>query len=54
MHRLIGDPSAIREDLGWVPSVTFEELVRIMVDADVELVADEIAHAEIAAGRSAG
>ncbi len=54
VHRLIGDPSAIREDLGWEPSVTFEELVRIMVDADVEMVADEIAHAEIAASRSAG
>jgi len=54
VHRLIGDPSAIREDLGWEPSVTFEELVRIMVDADVEMVADEVAHAEIAASRSAG
>ncbi len=54
VHRLIGDPTAIREDLGWEPSVTFEELVRIMVDADVEMVADEIAHAEIAAGRSTG
>ena len=53
VHRLIGDPTAIRNDLGWEPSVTFEELVRIMVDADVELVADELAHAEIAAGRSA-
>ena len=53
VHRLIGDPSAIRNDLGWEPSVTFEELVRIMVDADMELVANEIAHAEIAAGRSA-
>lgn len=52
VHRLIGDPSAIRNDLGWQPSVTFEELVRIMVDADVEIVADEIAHAEMAAGRS--
>ena len=54
VHRLIGDPSAIRNDLGWEPSVTFEELVRIMVDADMELVSNEIAHAEIAAARSAG
>ncbi len=51
---LIGDPSAIREDLGWEPSVTFEELVRIMVDADLDLVADELAHAELAAGRRSG
>ena len=54
VHRLIGDPSAIRNDLGWEPSVTFEELVRLMVDADVDVVADEVAHAEMAAGRSAG
>ncbi len=54
VHRLIGDPSAIRNDLGWAPSVTFEELVRLMVDADVDVVADEVAHAEMAASRSAG
>ncbi len=54
VHRLIGDPSAIRNDLGWEPSITFEELVRLMVDADVDVVADEVAHAEMAAGRSAG
>ena len=31
---LLGDSSRAREALGWKPTVTFEELVRIMVDAD--------------------
>jgi GDPmannose 4,6-dehydratase len=33
---LVGDPSKIRERLGWEPEVRFDELVRLMVDADVE------------------
>jgi GDPmannose 4,6-dehydratase len=33
---LIGDPTKIRERLGWDPEVRFDELVRMMVDADVE------------------
>ena len=33
---LIGDPSKARCDLGWEPRVKFEELVHIMVDADME------------------
>jgi GDPmannose 4,6-dehydratase len=34
---LIGDYSKAKEKLGWEPSVTFEELVRMMVDHDREL-----------------
>ena len=33
---LIGDPSKAREKLGWKPQVGFEELVRMMVDADLK------------------
>ena len=33
---LVGDPTAARERLGWEPSVTFEELVKLMVEADLE------------------
>ena len=33
---LIGDPRKAKRDLGWEPRVRFEELVQIMVDADVE------------------
>jgi GDPmannose 4,6-dehydratase len=32
---LIGDPSKVKQKLGWEPSVTFEELVCLMVDADL-------------------
>jgi GDPmannose 4,6-dehydratase len=33
---LISDPAKARTVLGWEPSVTFEELVTMMVDADME------------------
>ena len=33
---LIGDPAKARDELGWTPTVTFEELVQMMVDADLE------------------
>ncbi len=33
---LIGDASKAKKDLGWEPKVTFDELVKIMVDADEE------------------
>ncbi len=33
LHRLVGDASKARERLGWKPSVTFEELVALLVDA---------------------
>ena len=39
MDRLIANPARARAELGWEPTVSFRELVRMMVDADVELVA---------------
>lgn len=33
---LVGDPSKAGEKLGWEPTVTFGDLVRLMVDADIE------------------
>jgi GDPmannose 4,6-dehydratase len=36
---LVGDAGKAREKLGWRPEVDFEGLVRMMVDADLELVA---------------
>ncbi len=33
---LLGDPGKARTRLGWQPRVTFRELVRIMVDADMQ------------------
>lgn len=38
---LIADASKARKELGWEPKVTFKELVRIMVDADMEALALE-------------
>jgi GDPmannose 4,6-dehydratase len=35
LHHLVGDASKAREQLGWKPSVTFEELVALLVDAAV-------------------
>jgi len=35
---LLADPSKARKELGWEPKVTFKELVRIMVDADMEAI----------------
>jgi len=34
---LVGDASKARTNLGWEPEVTFEELIHIMVDADLKL-----------------
>jgi GDPmannose 4,6-dehydratase len=33
---LLGDASHARKQLGWIPTVSFEGLVRMMVDADME------------------
>ena len=38
---LVGDSARVREKLGWTPSVTFNELVRIMTRSDMELAAQE-------------
>ena len=38
---LVGDYSKARRVLGWEPTVSFKELVRMMVDADLELVKQE-------------
>jgi GDPmannose 4,6-dehydratase len=36
VEHLIGDASKAREKLGWEPRTSFEELVNVMVDADLE------------------
>ena len=43
VDELIGDPSKAKRVLGWEPRTTFEELARLMVDADVKLLEDELA-----------
>jgi len=33
---LVGDASKARQELGWQPSISFEEMISMMVDADLE------------------
>lgn len=40
---LEGDASKARTQLGWEPKVRFKELIEIMVDADVEILEDQLA-----------
>jgi GDPmannose 4,6-dehydratase len=36
LHDLVGDSTLARERLGWEPEVRFPELVRLLVDAELE------------------
>ena len=40
---LVGDPSKARDRLGWEAEVGFRDLVRLMVQADIELLRDQAA-----------
>ncbi|HSJ09054.1 MAG TPA: GDP-mannose 4,6-dehydratase [Longimicrobiales bacterium] len=42
VDHLLGDSTKAREVLGWAPTVTFQELVRMMVDNDTELAQQEL------------
>jgi GDPmannose 4,6-dehydratase len=37
VDRLVGDATKAREKLGWVPEVTFEELISMMINHDLAL-----------------
>ena len=47
VDQLLGCPEKARRELGWAPKMKFDELVRTMVDADMELARKEaaLAHA---------
>lgn len=38
---LIGDPGKAKKQLGWEPKTSFEELIRLMVDADLKLLKNQ-------------
>ena len=38
---LVGDPAKAKQKLGWQPEVSFEQLVTMMVDADMDLIKRE-------------
>jgi GDPmannose 4,6-dehydratase len=41
VEHLVGDASKAKDKLGWEPEVSFEELIRMMVDADLALLSVE-------------
>ena len=41
VDHLLGDASKARRELGWKPKVSFQELVRMMMDQDIELARQE-------------
>jgi GDPmannose 4,6-dehydratase len=41
VHHLRGDAAKARRELGWQPRVSFEELIAMMVDADLALLRKE-------------
>lgn len=41
IHYLLGDASKARRVLGWMPSITFDDLVKMMVDAEMERLSGE-------------
>ncbi|HUI07687.1 MAG TPA: GDP-mannose 4,6-dehydratase, partial [Verrucomicrobiae bacterium] len=40
---LMGDASKAKKLLGWEPKTTFQDLVRLMVDADIKMLRDQLA-----------
>ena len=50
INTLRGDPAKARKKLGWEPKVTFPELVRMMVDADLSRVKQVLAKTDVPAG----
>ena len=46
LHHLVGDARKAREELGWSPTVDFEELVHMLVDADLERLGSQLEPAE--------
>ena len=42
LHNLVGNPAKARERLGWSPDVSFDELVALLVDAELERLGREL------------
>ena len=50
VHHLCGDAAKARRQLGWQPKVSFEQLVRMMVDADLQLLGQPVRRAAVVTG----
>jgi GDPmannose 4,6-dehydratase len=48
VETLCADPSRARTELGWTPSVSFEELIQMMVESDLRQSKQEQRHADLA------
>jgi GDPmannose 4,6-dehydratase len=48
VDHLIGDYSKAKAKLGWEPRTSFEELIRMMVDSDMELLSTSLAAQRLA------
>ncbi|MFH1131530.1 MAG: GDP-mannose 4,6-dehydratase [Pseudomonadota bacterium] len=46
VDELQGDPTKAREKLGWKPKVSFKDLARMMVDADMQNIQNELSNAK--------
>jgi GDPmannose 4,6-dehydratase len=42
VEHLVGDSSKARDKLGWEPRTSFEDMIQMMVDADLELLASGV------------
>jgi GDPmannose 4,6-dehydratase len=42
LHNLVGDPAKARRKLGWEPTVSFQGLVQLLVDAELERLSGEV------------
>jgi GDPmannose 4,6-dehydratase len=50
VDHLCADPSKVAKELGWEPTVGFDELVTMMVDSDLELLSGPMAHQDDSVG----
>jgi len=47
VHLLLGDSAKARNKLGWIPEVSFEQLIRLMVDHDMERLTRQLQNGDI-------
>lgn len=53
VHKLLADPRRANTELGWQPTVTFPELVTMMVHSELERLQDQLAVRDARAARNA-
>ncbi|MEK7461081.1 MAG: GDP-mannose 4,6-dehydratase, partial [Patescibacteria group bacterium] len=47
VDQLVSDPTKAKKTLGWEIKTSFPELVRMMVDADIKLIEDDLRHGRL-------